>query len=148
VLPDSRSELVLRFDGLVNARDLGGRRRAGGGRTSYGAFFRSESVDLLSEMGWPGAADAGIRTVVDLRQLIERDRDHHARPDWVTLLAVDLDGLDNQTFWKDYRDNGLCGYLPHLGAMPERAVAALSALVTAPLGRSCSTARAVATGPA
>jgi protein-tyrosine phosphatase len=57
------------------------------------------------------------------------------RPDCVATVEVDLDGLENQAFWKDYWDNGLVGtalyYLPHLAAMPERAGAALTAVITA-----------------
>ena len=80
-------------------------------------------------------AQAGIRTVVDLRQPGERAADTSRRPNWLTTVAVDLDGLENQEFWSDYWDNGLVGtalyFLPHLAAMPERSGAALSALVTA-----------------
>jgi hypothetical protein len=51
---------------------------------------------------------------------------------------VDLDGLENAGFWKDYWDNRRVGtalyFLPHLETMPERSVAALTAIVTAPLG--------------
>jgi hypothetical protein len=131
-------ERTLRLDGLANARDLGGLRRTAGGLTPRGVFFRSENVDWLSPAGWDAARAAGIRTVVDLRQPGERQHDRGVRPAWVTTLAVDLDGLDNDAFWADYWDNGLVGtalyYLPHLRAMPERAVAALTAIVSAPPG--------------
>jgi len=116
------------FDGLVNARDLGGLRRRDGTRTPHGVFFRSDNVDRLTPAGWEQAARAGIRTVVDLRQPSERKCDVATRPDWVATVEVDLDGLENQAVWKDYWDNGLVGtalpYLPHLAAMPERAGAA------------------------
>lgn len=92
----------------------------------------------MTPTGWEQAALAGIRTVVDLRQPWERARDGATRPDWVTTIEVDLDGSENQHFWKDYWDNGLVGtalyYIPHLTAMPERAGAALTAIVTAPPG--------------
>jgi protein-tyrosine phosphatase len=46
--------------------------------------------------------------------------------------------LDNREFWKDYWHNRLVAtardFLPHLAAMPERAGAALSAIVSAPPG--------------
>lgn len=129
---------TLRADGLVNARDLGGLRRAGGARTPSGIFYRSENVDWLSPEGWTSVRAAGIRTVVDLRQPGERARDVAARPGWLTTIEVDLDGLENREFWKDYWDNGLVGtalyFLPHLRSMPERAAAALAAIVSAPPG--------------
>ncbi|TFC58552.1 protein-tyrosine-phosphatase [Cryobacterium sp. TMT2-15-1] len=82
--------------------------------------------------------DAGIRTIVDLRQAGERARDTQPRPDWLTPVTVDLDGLDDAVFWKDFWSNGLSGtalyFLPHLYAMPERSVAVLSALASAPDG--------------
>jgi len=129
---------TLHADGLHNARDLGGLPRVAGGATPYGVNYRSENVDHLTERGWRQVYDAGIRTVVDLRQQVERDRDVAARPAWVTTVHVDHDGLDNAAFWADFWENGLVGtamyYLPHLAAMPERTVDAVSAIVTAPPG--------------
>ncbi len=62
----------------------------------------------------------------------------NGRPSWLTTLNVDLDGLDNAEFWKDYGSNGLVAtalhFWPHLEAMPERSVAALSAFASAPRG--------------
>lgn len=128
----------MQAPGLVNARDLGGLRREDGTLTPQGVFYRSENVDWLEPEGWEQLRAAGIRTVVDLRQPGERARDVAQRPDWVTTVAVDLDGLENQDFWKDYWDNGLVGtalyFSPHLEAMPERAGAALAAIVSAPPG--------------
>ena len=126
---------AVRVDGLVNARDLGGHPLAGGGATPSGVFFRSENVDAVTAGGWDEMRALGIRTVVDLRQTGERDRDRTPRPDWLTTTHVDLDGLDNTEFWRDYADNGLWGtaayFLPHLAAMPERAGAALRAVAEA-----------------
>ncbi|PWJ47607.1 Protein tyrosine/serine phosphatase [Quadrisphaera granulorum] len=132
------ADRALRAEGLVNARDLGGLRRDDGTLTPTGVFYRSENVDWLTPAGWQQLYAAGIRTIVDLRQPAERARDLAERPDWVTTVEVDLDGLENHEFWKDYWDNGLVGtalyFLPHLEAMPERAAAALSAVVSAPPG--------------
>jgi len=125
-------------DGLVNARDLGGLRRRDGTLTPRGVFFRSENIDWVRPAGWDQLRALGVRTVVDLRQPTERARDTQARPPWLTSVAVDLDGLENTTFWNDYWDNGLCGtalyFIPHLVAMPERAGHVLSALAHAPAG--------------
>ena len=125
-------------DGLVNLRDLGGLRRVDGSVTPYGVFLRSENVDAVTERGWEQLRALGVRTVVDLRQPGERERDANGRPRWLTTRAVDLDGLENDEFWKDYWENGLVGtalyYVPHLIAMPERSGTALSAIVTAPPG--------------
>jgi len=129
---------ALCVEGLANCRDLGGLRRVDGSLTPYGVFFRSENVDGVTEAGWERVRTAGIRTVVDLRQPGEREQDTAGRPQWLTTVAVDLDGLENEWFWKDYRPNGLVGtalyYLPHLRAMPDRTGAALAAIVNAPAG--------------
>ena len=136
-VPETRDR-ALRIDGLTNARDLGGLRRLDGGTIPRGVFFRSENVDWIQPAGWDKVRAAGIRTVVDLRQPGERARDSSSRPSWITTVAVDLDGLDNQEFWKGYWGNGLVGtalyFLPHLEVMPDRAVAALTAIVSAPCG--------------
>ncbi|GCE77855.1 tyrosine-protein phosphatase [Cellulomonas biazotea] len=122
-------------DGLVNARDLGGLPLLAGGTTPQGVFFRSENVDALTARGWDELFRLGIRTVADLRQTAERERDQRPRPDWVVTAHVDLDGLENVDFWRDYAESGLWGtaayFLPHLVAMPERAGAALEAVAQA-----------------
>lgn len=126
---------ALTVDGLVNARDLGGLPLSGGGTTPLGVFFRSENVDAVTAGGWDELDRLGVRTIVDLRQAAERERDRAPRPDWVVTTHVDLDGLENVGFWRDYADNGLWGtaayFLPHLAAMPERAGAALAAVAEA-----------------
>lgn len=129
---------TLHVDGLVNARDLGGLKREDGSVTPAGVFFRTETLELAHQSGWAQLKKAGIRTIVDLRQQGERDKDVNTHPDWLTTIHVDLDGLENSEFWDDYWDFGLAStalyYLPHLTAMPERAAKALSAIVDAPKG--------------
>ncbi len=129
---------ALTVDGLVNARDLGGLPLGGGGTTPYGVFFRSENVDAVTVQGWDQLYSLGIRTVVDLRRDAERERDQRRRPEWLATAHVDLDGLENVEFWRDYAGPGLWGtaayFLPHLAAMPERAGAALAAVAAADEG--------------
>ena len=124
----------LRVDGLVNARDLGGLPLVDGGTTPYGVFLRSENVDAVTAEGWDALHDAGVRTVVDLRQAAERELDGGRRPDWLVTTHVDLDGLENQDFWAPYWGTPAVAtaayFLPHLAAMPERAGAVLDALAS------------------
>jgi len=134
----TRKARTIHIDGLVNARDLGGLRRRNGSLTPSGIFYRAESIDFIQPSGWQQLYDSGIRTVVDLRQQSERDKDVQSRPEWLNVVHSDLDGLDNDEFWNSYWEQGLGStalyYLPHLAAMPERASAALTAIVTAPEG--------------
>jgi hypothetical protein len=55
------------WEGLLNARDLGGHPTEDGGVTRYGAVVRADSVRKLTEAGWQSLTEHGIRTVVDLR---------------------------------------------------------------------------------
>jgi protein tyrosine/serine phosphatase len=125
-------------DGLVNARDLGGLLLADGAKTPSGVFFRSENADWITPAGWDQLRESGVRTVIDLRQPEERQRDVNARPDWVTTLNVDLDGLEHTEFWAEYWENGLVGtalyFLPHLSQLPHRMAEALDAIASAPDG--------------
>lgn len=129
---------TLRIDGLVNARDLGGLRRNNGTFTPRGVFYRAENIDLIQSSGWEQLKDAGIRTVIDLRQQEERDKDLQSRPDWLTVIHSDLDGVENEEFWRPYLAEGLEStsmyYLDHLKEMPERAAEVLELIVSAPEG--------------
>ncbi len=61
----------LDWDGAVNARDLGG-LPAGSGTIQPGRVYRSARPDLLTEAGWQQLAEAGVGTVIDLRNDYER----------------------------------------------------------------------------
>lgn len=125
-------------DGLVNARDLGGRLRRDGSRTPDGVFFRSENLDRVSPAGWQRLHDLGIRTILDLRQPGERESDTGARPAWAHMIEVDLDGREHSAFWSRYWDNGLVGtalyFTPHLTELPHRMAAVLDGIAGAPEG--------------
>lgn len=121
----SDPDRTLRVEGLHNARDLGGLPLVGGGTTPSGRLFRSENVDRVTADGWQALHDAGVRTVVDLRAPWETEKDSGTRPDWVTTVVIDHDGLDAApSFWQAYWETGLSGtplyYAPHLTELPER----------------------------
>ena len=68
----------LTWEGLLNARDLGGYPAAGGRQTRWGAVVRSDSLAALSEAGRAALAGYGVRAIVDLRLADEIDR--HPNP--------------------------------------------------------------------
>ncbi len=69
-----------------------------------GVFFRSENLDLVTEDGWRELQALGVRTVVDLRQPVEREQAKYEAPRWITLESVDHDGLvDHPDFWSARR---------------------------------------------
>ena len=65
-------ERVLRWDGCINVRDLGGLPLAGGGETAYRVVVRADWLPGLSQAGRRALVDYGVSLVVDLRP----DREH------------------------------------------------------------------------
>ncbi len=127
---------TLHAEGLTNARDLGGLPLRDGGTTPTGRIWRAATVDRLTSDGWETLRAAGVRTVVDLRSDADVTADAGVRPDWLTTVRIDHDGLDDEPdFWSGYWSSGLVGtplyYGPHLDALPERTGAALRAIADA-----------------
>lgn len=82
---------ILDWDGLVNARDLGGLPTGAGGSTRSGAVVRSASPDRLTAAGWRALADHGIRTVIDLRNDDEVEPALAEPPAGTALVRVPID---------------------------------------------------------
>jgi protein-tyrosine phosphatase len=57
----------LAWEGVLNARDLGGYPAAGGRETRWGAVVRSDSLGDLTAAGQAALAGYGVRAIVDLR---------------------------------------------------------------------------------
>ena len=68
----------LAWEGVLNARDLGGYPAAGGRETRWGAVVRSDSLGALTAAGQAALAGYGIRTIIDLRLADEITR--HPNP--------------------------------------------------------------------
>jgi protein tyrosine/serine phosphatase len=81
---------VLRWDGCVNVRDLGGLPLADGGETAYRVVVRADWLPGLSEAGRRALVDYGVSLIVDLRP----DREHE--DDGVNPLPVPVvrQGMD------------------------------------------------------
>jgi protein-tyrosine phosphatase len=130
----------LEWDGLANARDLGGLPTRSGGRTRRGVLVRSECPDRLSDAGWRALAAHGITTCVDLRSGWEADERPYAPPlPGVTSVASPLEeGLLADEEFRGWATTGLLGtalyYAPFLARWPDRAVAAVAAVADAPGG--------------
>jgi hypothetical protein len=63
---------ILRWEGCINVRDLGGLPLVGGGETAYRVVVRADWLPGLSEEGRAALLDYGVSLVVDLRP----DREH------------------------------------------------------------------------
>jgi hypothetical protein len=66
---------ILRWDGCVNVRDLGGLPLADGGETAYRVVVRADWLPGLSEVGRRALVDYGVSLVVDLRPDGEHEGD-------------------------------------------------------------------------
>lgn len=58
---------MLRWDGCVNVRDLGGYSTHHGRSTRFGSVVRADNPSRLSPRGWQQLRAYGVRTVIGLR---------------------------------------------------------------------------------
>ena len=119
------------WEGFYNARDLGGLPLRGGGSTPSGVFYRSATVDFVTARGWQQAYDAGVRTVIDLRNDDEVSTEATA-PAHMVRRRVPLDGIEDFEFWEPFLASGLHGtplyYEKFLREKSDRVAAAMTAL--------------------
>ncbi len=73
--PGAEIERILRWDGCVNVRDLGGLPLADGGETAYRVVVRADWLPGLSDEGRRALVDYGVSLVVDLRPEREHEQD-------------------------------------------------------------------------
>jgi protein-tyrosine phosphatase len=64
-------ERRLLLEGIINLRDVGGYATTDGRHTRWRTLFRSGCVDRLSRAGQEWLIQAGLRTVIDLRDDVE-----------------------------------------------------------------------------
>lgn len=89
----------------------------------------------MTEAGWRAAVDAGVRTVLDLRN----DDEVPAHPPYarygIDRVRVALDGVEDVEFWRYLDEAGLNGtplyYRPFLERKPERCAQAVTAVARA-----------------
>jgi protein-tyrosine phosphatase len=121
----------VQWEGFHNARDLGGLPLRDGRSSRPGAFYRSATVDFVTERGWREAYDAGVRTVIDLRNDDEVDS-NAAPPTGIARRRVPLDGIEDIAFWEPFLTSGLHGtplyYDEFLKRKSDRVAAVITAL--------------------
>lgn len=86
----------LAWEGVLNARDLGGHRTEDGAETRYGSIVRADSIRRLTDAGWAALLDYGIRTVVDLRGDHEMDEDAPAHVDVAVVHVPFMEANDRE----------------------------------------------------
>jgi protein-tyrosine phosphatase len=96
--PGAEIERVLRWDGCVNVRDLGGLPLAGGGETAHRVVVRADWLPGLSEVGRRALVDYGVSLIVDLRPERE-DANDEFEPLPVPVLRQAMDPRPVHEAW-------------------------------------------------
>lgn len=143
--------------GFHNARDLGGLPTTDGGVTRCRALIRSADLRFVTAAGWRSAVDAGVRTVIDLRNddevaggsfagatstteslCVQPAAGPPIRPEEVQALRVPIDDTGDVGFWKQLDEKQMSGtplyYRPFIEAKPRRCAAAVAAIAQAQPG--------------
>ena len=98
-------ERVLRWDGCVNVRDLGGLPLADGGETACRVVVRADSLPSLTEAGRQALVDYGVSLVVNLRPQREDDEERMEElPVPVVRLAMDPRPVAAAWEWPSMRE--------------------------------------------
>jgi protein-tyrosine phosphatase len=82
------------IDGTLNFRELGGYQSADGRTVKWGQVFRSDHLNEVTDHGQVGMRSLGIRTIVDLRFPVERERQPSYVPAEVSTVHVHPDGME------------------------------------------------------
>ena len=154
---DSAAGRDIAWEGFANARDLGGLPARDGRVTRFGAYVRSADLRFVTAAGWQAAREAGVRTILDLRN------DNEIRPGsgqqptalagsaqfpapapaasppaWMTRAEVALDDVADTGFWQFIHQERLDGtplyFRPFLDRKRERCAAVITALASAAPG--------------
>ena len=136
-MPDNSP--VPKWDGARNLGDLGGLPLSTGGHTKTGRVFRSAAPEWMTSKGWDDARAAGVATIVDLRNEMERGRvEDHPVLDadamaHVTVVHAPTEDPEDEQFLKE------CGrwldhprsWTPNLHLYPDKIARVLRAIAEA-----------------
>ncbi|MGW5716056.1 tyrosine-protein phosphatase [Amycolatopsis sp. NPDC003865] len=140
---------AVTWAGFHNTRDLGGLPTRSGGTTRRGVFFRAADLRFVTGDGWARAREAGVRTVIDLRNPDEirptadaptalagsarfAAATEPAAPAGIDRVEVPLDDIGDLEFWRyvdGERLNGSPLYYPvFLDRKADRCAAVVEAI--------------------
>jgi protein-tyrosine phosphatase len=127
------------WQGAFNLRDLGGLPLTGGGLTALGRVYRSGAPEWMTERGWGDARDAGLTTIVDLRNApSETERlPHHPVIDaavtkFASVISTPTEDPDDGEFmsvcgpWLDHPRS----YADNLAFYPKKFAAVFTAIAS------------------
>ncbi len=128
----------LDWPGTWNARDLGSVRTAHG-LTLSGRLVRSESLHLVDDVGWDQIVAYGVRSLIDLRDPAQIEREPQSPPHEVMTIEMPLeDGLSDEPEFRSWATSGWLGtplyYRRFVERWPDRCAKVVEAFVEAPDG--------------
>jgi protein tyrosine/serine phosphatase len=118
---------------LPNLHDLGGLATPDG-PLRHGRLFRSANPDGLTPDGWQQLVDAGIRTIVDLRN--DDELVGSVRPETLTVARRPMEDQSDENFMAEWGDRlGSPEYYPEVTRLwPHLLADAVGAVADAPEG--------------
>jgi protein-tyrosine phosphatase len=131
---------ILDWDGMINARDLGGLKTRDGGLTRMKALVRSDTPSRLSPKGWEALHDYGIRTIITLRTLgmEEPELDFTSPYPEIATVQVPIEDVTDEEFVRLWVDTGRWGtplyFKDTLQRWPQKHAAVVSAVARAQPG--------------
>ncbi|MGK4590815.1 tyrosine-protein phosphatase [Amycolatopsis sp. w19] len=120
----------MTWEGFYNTRDLGGLPTRSGRATRYGAFFRAADLRFVTDKGWSQARQAGVRTIVDLRNADEIRLATAKSPNGVDRVEVPLDDIEDTEFWQHINSEQLNGSPLYYRLFLERKADRCAAVIT------------------
>ncbi len=134
------NERILTWEGIKNARDLGGLRTCDGRVTRRAAVVRSDTPGRLTPAGWSALYAYGIRTIITLRThgLVEAELDFTPPYADIDTVQVEIEDVTDRDFVERWAATELWAtplyYKDALRRWPERHAAAIAAIARAQPG--------------
>ena len=134
------SDRNLDWDGLYNARDLGGLPTASGEATRHHSLVRTDGLSRLTPQGWDAMRRYGVRTCIDLRSSWEVTEHPYEPPSphVVRVAAPWEEGLLDDAEFAGWATSGVLScalyFAPFLERFPGRTAAVVRAVADAPAG--------------
>ena len=97
----SDEDRLVRLEGTLNFRDVGGYATASGYRVRRHRVYRSDSLAAIGDSGWEQLTELGIREIFDLRHEIERRTAPYQAPDGISATWLAIGPKEVQTEAKD-----------------------------------------------
>ena len=97
----SDDDRLIRLEGTLNFRDIGGYPTRFGADVRRHRVYRSDSLATIGDSGWERLTELGLREIFDLRHEVERQTAPYATPDGIAATWLAIGPKEVQTEAKD-----------------------------------------------